>query len=300
MQKLTEVQSIPTTQRRVRWSGGGRIGQKKRGADPLTLGQVADQGSQATDARRSGRRTLVVVPTFNERDNISQVIASLLESTTEADVLVVDDSSPDGTQEVVAELVASNERVHLLVRPHKMGLGSAYIAGFGWGADRGYEILCEMDADQSHDPAQIPRLIAGLEDADLVIGSRYVPGGRVANWGLTRRLLSRYANVYVRIWLRLRVKDATSGFRAFRAEALQSLDISTVRSEGYAFQIEMTRRLVRSGRRVIEVPISFVERAGGDSKLNPRIIFEALINVTAWGFQDAMRLIRGRLPRDRM
>lgn len=242
----------------------------------------------------------MVVPTFNERDNISQVIASLLDSPTEADVLVVDDSSPDGTQEVVVELMASNERVHLLVRPQKMGLGSAYIAGFGWGADRGYEILCEMDADQSHDPAQIPRLIAALEDADLVIGSRYVPGGRVANWGLTRRILSRYANVYVRIWLRLGVKDATSGFRAFRTEAVQALDISTVRSEGYGFQIEMTRRLVRSGGRVTEVPISFVERAGGDSKMSPRIVFEALINVTVWGFQDSPRLIRGRLIRDRM
>ena len=260
---------------------------------------MADQGSKPTDARRSGRRTLVVVPTFNERDNISQVIASLLEST-EADVLVVDDSSPDGTREVVEPLMASNDRVHLLVRPHKMGLGSAYVAGFGWGAARGYEILCEMDADLSHDPAQIPRLVEALKDAELVIGSRYVPGGRVANWGLTRRLLSRYANVYVRLWLRLGVRDATSGFRAFRSEAVGGLDISTVRSEGYGFQIEMTRRLVRSGGRVTEVPISFVERAGGDSKMSPRIVFEALINVTVWGFQDSLRLIRGRLIRDRM
>ena len=291
--------AIPAISRhpfRVRWSGGGRIGPNRERADPLTLGQVAEQGSVKADGQR---RTLVVVPTFNERENIGQVIASLLGSTTGADVLVVDDSSPDGTQEVVSELVASNERIHLLVRPHKMGLGSAYIAGFGWGADRGYEILCEMDADQSHDPAQIPLLISALEDSDLVIGSRYVPGGRVANWGLTRRILSRYANVYVRIWLRLGVKDATSGFRAFRTEAVQALDISTVRSEGYGFQIEMTRRLVRSGRRLTEVPISFVERAGGDSKMSPRIVFEALINVTVWGFQDAMRLIRGRLIRER-
>lgn len=254
---------------------------------------MADQGSEAWDARRSGR-ALVVVPTFNERENIFQVLASLLENTT-ANVLVVDDSSPDGTQEIVAKLVASNDRVHLLVRPHKMGLGSAYIAGFGWGADRGYETLCEMDADQSHDPAQIPRLLAALKDADLVIGSRYVPGGRVANWGLTRRLLSRYANVYVRLWLRLGVKDATSGFRAFRTETVQALDFSTVRSEGYGFQIEMTRRLVRSGRRVTEVPITFVERAGGASKMSPRIVFEALINVTVWGFQDSLRLIRERM-----
>ncbi|CAN5738882.1 hypothetical protein BH20ACT23_BH20ACT23_09030 [soil metagenome] len=236
----------------------------------------------------------MVVPTFNERDNIFRVLASLLENTT-ADVLVVDDSSPDGTQEIVAKLVASNDRVHLLVRPHKMGLGSAYIAGFGWGADRGYETLCEMDADQSHDPAQIPRLLAALKDADLVIGSRYMPGGRVTNWGLTRRLLSRYANVYVRLWLRLGVKDATSGFRAFRTETVQALDFSTVRSEGYGFQIEMTRRLVRSGRRVTEVPITFVERAGGASKMSPRIVFEALINVTVWGFQDSLRLIRERM-----
>jgi dolichol-phosphate mannosyltransferase len=252
---------------------------------------VADQRSEATDAQR---RTLVVVPTFNERDNILQVVASLLEST-QADVLVVDDSSPDGTRDVVEPLVVSNDRVHLLVRPHKMGLGSAYIAGFGWGGARGYEILCEMDADLSHDPAQIPRLVEALKDADLVIGSRYVPGGGVANWGLTRRLLSRYANVYVRLWLRLGVKDATSGFRAFRTETVQALDISTVRSEGYGFQIEMTRRLVRSGRRVTEVPISFVERAGGDSKMSPRIVLEALINVTVWGVQDSLRLIRERM-----
>ena len=236
----------------------------------------------------------MVVPTFNERGTVFQVIASLLESTNEADVLVVDDSSPDGTREVVEELVASNDRIHLLVRPRKMGLGSAYITGFGWGVDRGYEILCEMDADLSHDPAQIPHLIAALKDADLVIGSRYVPGGRVANWGRTRRLLSRYANVYVRLWLRLGVKDATSGFRVFRTETVQALDISTVRSEGYGFQIEMTRRTVRSGRRVSEVPISFVERAGGNSKMSPRIVFEALINVTVWGFQDSLSLIRER------
>ncbi|MPZ91179.1 MAG: glycosyltransferase [Actinobacteria bacterium] len=252
---------------------------------------MAGQGSEATDAQR---RTLVVVPTFNERDNILQVVASLLEST-QADVLVVDDSSPDGTRDVVEPLVVSNDRVHLLVRPHKMGLGSAYIAGFGWGGARGYEILCEMDADLSHDPAQIPRLVEALKDADLVIGSRYVPGGGVANWGLTRRLLSRYANVYVRLWLRLGVRDATSGFRAFRTETVQALDISTMRSEGYGFQIEMTRRLVRSGRRVTEVPISFVERAGGDSKMSSRIVLEALINVTVWGFRDSLRLIRERM-----
>src|SRR5918996_96664 len=252
---------------------------------------MAGEWSEATDARR---RTLVVVPTFNERDNILQVVASLLEST-EADVLVVNDSSQDGTGEVGEPRRASNDRLHLLVRPHKMGLGTAYIAGFGWGAARGYEILCEMDADLSHDPAQIPRLVEALKDADLVIGSRYVPGGGVANWGLTRRLLSRYANVYVRLWLRLGVKDATSGFRAFRTETVQALDISTVRSEGYGFQIEMTRRLVRSGRRVTEVPISFVERAGGDSKMSPRIVLEALINVTVWGVQDSLRLIRERM-----
>jgi dolichol-phosphate mannosyltransferase len=249
------------------------------------------------EAHRSERRVLVIVPTFNERDNILRVVASLLKATTEADVLVVDDSSPDGTQEVVAKLAASNERVHLLVRSHKLGLGSAYIAGFGWGADRGYEILCEMDADGSHDPAQIPRLVAALKDGDLVIGSRYVHGGGVTNWSLARRLLSRGANAYVRLWLRLGVKDATSGFRACRTETVQAIGIPTVRSEGYGFQIEMTRRVVRSGRRVIEVPITFVERAGGESKMSPRIVLEALINVTVWGLQDSMRSVRGRLTR---
>lgn len=262
---------------------------------PLTLVRVTDQRPEPEDARRSRRDILVIVPTFNERDNISPLIASLLESVAEADVLVVDDSSPDGTQEVAKRLTASNPRVHLLVRPRRMGLGSAYIAGFAWGADRGYEILCEMDADLSHDPTQIPRLIDALKDADLAIGSRYVSGGGVANWGRARRLLSRYANVYVRFWLRLGVRDATSGFRAFRSETVRALDISTVRSEGYGFQIEMTRRLVRSGGRVTEIPITFVERAGGVSKMSPRIVLEALFNVTLWGFQDSLRSIRERM-----
>lgn len=264
-------------------------------ADPLTLVRVRDQRPEPENASRGRRDTLVIVPTFNERDNISRLVALLLESVAEADVLVVDDSSPDGTQEVVKNLTAANARVHLLVRPRKMGLGSAYIAGFEWGADRGYETLCQMDADLSHDPAQLPLLLAALKDADLAIGSRYVSGGRVANWGLARRLLSRYANVYVRLWLRLGVEDATSGFRAFRTQSVRALDISTVRSEGYGFQIEMTRRLVRAGGRVTEIPITFVERAGGISKMRPRIVLEALFNVTLWGFQDSLRSIRERM-----
>jgi len=245
------------------------------------------------------RRALVVVPTFNERANISQMLGLLLESAHDVDVLVVDDSSPDGTGVIVSELASSSDRLHLLVRPRKMGLGAAYITGFDWGAARGYEIFCEMDADMSHDPARIPGLIAALSHADLVIGSRYIQGGSVKNWGLVRRYLSRSANLYVRLWLRLGVRDATSGFRAFRGDALRVVDLATVSSEGYGFQIELTRRLVRSGGRVTEIPITFVERAGGESKMTPRIVLEALVNVTLWGFQDSLGSIRKRLTTKR-
>ena len=238
------------------------------------------------------RSTLVVIPTYNERTNIEEAIAKLLAASADVDVLVVDDSSPDGTGSIVEQIASANERVHQLVRPHKMGLGTAYITGFRWGLERGYEALVEMDADLSHDPADVPRLLAILAEADLAIGSRYVAGGRVVNWDLARRLLSRAANLYVRLWLRLGVKDATSGYRAWRSAILPLLDLETVRSEGYGFQIEITRRLVRCNGNVLEVPITFHERAVGESKMDSGIVFEALVSVTKWGVLDTLSALR--------
>jgi dolichol-phosphate mannosyltransferase len=236
--------------------------------------------------------TLVVIPTYKERTNIEVTITQLLAASAVVDVLVIDDSSPDGTTRIAERVASENERVHVLVRPRKMGLGTAYVTGFGWGIERGYETLVEMDADLSHDPAEVSRLLAALSGADLVIGSRYVDGGRVVNWGIARRLLSRAANIYVGLWLRLGVKDATSGYRAWRAAILPALDLQTVRSEGYGFQIEMTRRLVRCRGRVSEVPITFHERAGGASKMDSRIVLEALVSVTKWGVLDTLGALR--------
>lgn len=230
--------------------------------------------------------TLVIVPTFNERDSIAEVATRLFKASPQADLLVVDDGSPDGTAEIVRSLAAGDKRVHLLERTTKSGLGAAYVAGFKWALERGYTAVVEMDADLSHDPGQVPALVAALNEAELAIGSRYVPGGRVVNWGRFRRALSRFGNIYAGFWLRFGVKDSTSGFRAFRSSVLQAQDLSTVASHGYAFQIEMTRRVHAAGGRVVEVPITFVERETGDSKMSRRIVLEALREVTTWGVKD--------------
>lgn len=232
-------------------------------------------------------RTLVIVPTYNERDSIEEATQRLFAACKDTvELLVVDDGSPDGTAEVVRGLAQGRTDIHLLERPGKGGLGRAYVAGFGWALDRGYEAVVEMDADLSHDPADVPRLLAALEGADLAIGSRYVPGGKVENWGAFRMGLSRFGNIYASLWLRLGVKDLTSGFRAFRARALAGQDLETVATHGYAFQIEMARRIDRMGGRIAEVPITFVERAHGKSKMSRRIVLEALLQVTRWGLAD--------------
>lgn len=232
--------------------------------------------------------TLVIVPTYNERESITEVANRLFAASSSVDLLVVDDNSPDGTAEVVRALAASDGRIHLLERNNKTGLGDAYVAGFRWALARDYDVAVEMDADLSHDPGQVPALVAALTDADLAIGSRYVPGGQVVNWGRFRRALSRFGNIYAGFWLRFGVKDSTSGFRAFRTSALRLQDLSTVSSHGYAFQIEMTRRVHGAGGRVVEVPITFVERETGDSKMSRRIIVEALREVTTWGVKDRL------------
>lgn len=235
---------------------------------------------------------LVIVPTFNERESIREVAGRLFAADESLHLLVIDDGSPDGTATVVREMASADARIRLIERSGKQGLGTAYVAGFRWGIERGYRAVVEMDADLSHDPADVPRLLHRLAEADLVVGSRYVPGGRTENWSKLRRMLSLGGNLYARMWLRFPVKDSTSGFRAYRTECLQELELTTLRSEGYAFQIEMTRRVLRSGGAIAEIPITFVERVQGQSKMSRSIVVEAMTRVTQWGIADRF----GRRP----
>ena len=240
-------------------------------------------------------RALVIVPTFNERVNMAEVVRRLFDAAGErVDLLVVDDGSPDGTADFVEELAAGPYAIHLIRRDRKLGLGTAYLTGFRWAVERGYEAVVEMDADLSHDPADVPRLLDALEGADLVIGSRYVPGGAVENWGPFRKALSSGGNLYARMWMGWPVRDATAGSRAYRTAFLQTLDLPSVHSEGYGFQVEMTRRVFRAGGRIVEIPITFVERVRGHSKMSRRIVLEALISVTRWGFSDRFGRTRWR------
>lgn len=227
-------------------------------------------------------RTLVVVPTYNERANIDELVARTLQ-VPGIDLLVVDDGSPDGTGERADELAAGEPRMRVLHRPAKGGLGSAYRTGLGQGLDQGYELLVEMDADLSHDPAALPQLLAAARHNDLVIGSRYVAGGGVENWPLHRRVLSAGGNLYVRLLTGVPVRDATSGFRAFRAEVLEAIDLRALHSEGYSFQLETALQTWRAGFQVAEVPITFVERVAGASKISRSIVVEAMLRVLVWG-----------------
>ena len=241
-------------------------------------------------------RALVVVPTYNEGANIEEVLRRTRAAVPEVEVLVVDDGSPDGTADQAEALAAELGGVHVLRRAEKSGLGAAYRAGFTWGLARGFDVLVEMDADLSHNPSALPSLLGALAGgADLVIGSRYVPGGTIPNWPWYRRALSRYGNVYANLALGLGVKDATAGYRAYRGDLLVLLDISHFRSTGYTFQIESTYRVRRAGGKVVEVPISFTDRVHGTSKMSSRIIFEALVLVTHWAVRDRL-LTRRRVP----
>ena len=232
-------------------------------------------------------RALVVLPTYQEAENVAEVLRRLRAAAPAADVLVVDDSSPDGTAAIAKAAGHELGGVDVLVRPSKSGLGSAYRAGFTDGLDRGYDILVEMDSDLSHDPARLPALLRAVESgADLALGSRYVPGGSIPNWPFHRRWLSRSGNRYADFLLRLSVGDATSGFRAYRADALRQIDLGSVRADGYGFQIEMAYRVASNGGRIVELPIEFVDRAKGTSKMSVRIIVEALVLVTWWGLRD--------------
>jgi len=243
-------------------------------------------------------RIVVIVPTYNERENLPLITARVRAAVPEADVLVADDNSPDGTGVLADELAAADDHVHVMHRRGKEGLGAAYLAGFDWALDNGYDVVVEMDADGSHQPEQLPRLLDALRDADLVLGSRWVPGGSVVNWPKSREFLSRGGSLYTRMMLGVPMRDATGGYRAFRADTLRKLDLTGVESAGYCFQVELGWRAVKAGMRVREVPIEFVERELGASKMSQRIVVEALWRVTVWGAQDktakARRLLASR------
>jgi dolichol-phosphate mannosyltransferase len=227
---------------------------------------------------------LVVIPTYDEVDNVEPVVRGVRAAAPAADVLVVDDGSPDGTGDRADVLAAADPQVHVLHRRDKAGLGAAYRAGFDWGLARGYEVLVEMDADLSHQPGQLPAVLAGLDTgADLSLGSRWVPGGAVRNWPRHRRWLSRAGNVYVRLMLGVPVRDATGGFRALRRGTLEVIGIDRVASQGYCFQVDVVRRVFAAGLSTVEVPIEFVERERGYSKMDAAIVAEALWRVSGWG-----------------
>ncbi len=242
-------------------------------------------------------RIVVVIPTYNEKENLELIVARVRGAVPEVHILVADDNSPDGTGDIADSLAASDDHVQVMHRAGKQGLGAAYLAGFDWALERGYDVVVEMDADGSHQPEQLHRLLEKLRTADLVLGSRYVKGGSVKNWPKSREFLSRGGNVYTRIMLGVPLKDATGGYRAFRATTLRTLDLNGVESKGYCFQVDLARRAVQAGLRVAEVPIEFVERELGNSKMDQRIVTEALWRVTVWGAQDkaqkAKRLLAG-------
>ena len=237
-------------------------------------------------------KRLVVLPTYNEAQNIELIVDRVRASVPSLDVLVVDDGSPDGTGEIVDKMSRSDPHVQVLHREGKQGLGSAYLAGFEWGMTRGYDVLIEMDADGSHLPEQLPRLLDALPDADLVLGSRWVKGGRVVNWSIHRMVLSRGGNLYARVGLGLPLSDATGGFRAYRRSTLEGIDLSSVACEGYCFQIDLARRTVVAGYRVVEVPITFVDREQGESKMSGAVVREALVKVTLWGLEHRAGQLR--------
>ncbi|WP_430866751.1 polyprenol monophosphomannose synthase [Demequina aurantiaca] len=238
-------------------------------------------------------RTLIIIPTYNERESLPRQVDGVREAAPDVDILVVDDGSPDGTGEWADERAAQDSHVHVLHRTSKQGLGAAYLAGFAWGLERDYGILVEMDADGSHQAKQLPSLLEHAGDYELVIGSRWVPGGSVVNWPTSRKWLSTGANTYVGLALGIGVKDATAGFRAYTADALRALDLDSVESQGYCFQVDMCWRVVRDGGRVREVPIEFVEREFGTSKMSGDIIREALVKVTQWGAQHRWHQVTG-------
>ncbi|HVE64896.1 MAG TPA: polyprenol monophosphomannose synthase [Mycobacteriales bacterium] len=241
-------------------------------------------------------RVLVCIPTYNEAGNVEEAVRRVRSAVPEAHVLVIDDASPDGTGEIADRLAAKDESVHVLHRVTKDGLGAAYIAGFRWAKEHGYTVVVEMDADGSHQPEELPRLLTALRSADLVLGSRWVPGGEVRNWPLTRRLLSQGGNRYTRAALGLPLHDATGGYRAYRMAVLDVLPLDTVASQGYCFQVDLAWQTWRQGFRILEVPITFVERTRGESKMSRAIVAEALWRVSWWAVRSRRARPAGRHP----
>jgi dolichol-phosphate mannosyltransferase len=239
------------------------------------------------------------MPTYNERQNLESITARVRVAVPDADLLVVDDNSPDGTGKIADELAESDSHVQVLHRTEKAGLGKAYIAGFGWALERGYDVIVEMDADGSHQPEHLPGLIGALRTddragADLAIGSRWVRGGQVVNWPKSREVLSRGANLYIRMMLGMGVRDATAGFRAYRAQTLRTISLDDVESTGYSFQIDLTIRVYQAGLKIVELPITFVEREHGASKMSGNIIVEAFWRVAQWGTASRLGRLRGK------
>jgi dolichol-phosphate mannosyltransferase len=257
-----------------------------------TSGEEGEKGASGGDIGR----VLVIIPTYNERENIDPITSRVRASVPDAHVLVADDNSPDGTGDRADEIAAADDHVHVLHRPGKQGLGAAYIAGFRWGMDHDFDVLVEMDADGSHAPEDLPRLLAALTDADLVMGSRWVPGGKAVNWSKGREIISRGGSVYSRMMLGLKLRDITGGFRAYRAATLEKIGVETVQSQGYCFQIDLARRTVQAGMKVTEVPITFVDRTVGASKMSRTIMVEAMRRVTQWGIEYRISQLAGRRP----
>jgi dolichol-phosphate mannosyltransferase len=239
-------------------------------------------------------RIVVIIPTFNELSTLPVIVGRVRASVPEAHILVADDNSPDGTGRLADELAAADDHVQVMHRLGKEGLGAAYLAGFAWALQEGYDVVVEMDADGSHQPEQLPRLLDALRGADLVLGSRWVPGGRTENWPKSRQFISRGGTAYTRLMLGVPIYDATGGYRAFRADTLRKLDLHEVASQGYCFQIDLAWRAVQRGLVVREVPITFVERTSGTSKMSRKIVAEALWRVTVWGVDDKVTRVRRR------
>ena len=243
-------------------------------------------------------RVAVLIPTYNERDNIVPIVTRVRTAVPSVDVVVLDDNSPDGTGALADELAAADPQVHVLHRTEKAGLGAAYLHGFRWALQRGYDAVVEMDADGSHQPEHLAELLAAAQDADLVIGSRWVPGGAVVNWPAHRKALSLGANFYTRVLLGMPVHDATAGYRVYRAATLEAIGLGEVASQGYCFQVDLTQRTVRSGLEVVEVPITFVERERGESKMSGDVMSEALKRITTWGIGHRVGQVRDAVRRE--
>ncbi len=241
---------------------------------------------------------LVIIPTYNESGSLPGIVERLRAAVPQAHVLIADDNSPDGTGALADELASADDHIFVLHRPGKAGLGAAYLAGFEWGLQRGYDVLVEMDADGSHRPEDLPRLLEAIDSrADVALGSRWVPGGSVVNWPLSRKVLSRGGSLYTRLALGIPTRDATGGFRAYRSEALRSLDLDSVTSNGYCFQIDLLWRALQRGFVVVEVPITFVEREIGSSKMHRGIVVEALTKVGQWGAAERTRQVQRGIVR---